>query len=182
MYLPFRASWQKVISGGICSEWQARGKDVYSLYADPLFVDPEHNDFRLRPESPAWALGFQPIETPISRHNPRWVCAELPGGLARIHWCRFGLAPFEAPKGTRPAMALNESVVSLRKRAASASFNGSLLHRAASSPSVQPSRCNSSPIKRSALAAAVARRNSPECCSPRPANAPPPSAARHAPD
>ncbi|VGO15367.1 hypothetical protein PDESU_03950 [Pontiella desulfatans] len=42
-------------------EWRARGKDVHSLIADPLFVSAEKRDYRLRPESPAFDLGFQPI-------------------------------------------------------------------------------------------------------------------------
>ena len=32
------------------------------MIADPLFVDAEHDDYRLRPESPALKLGFQPID------------------------------------------------------------------------------------------------------------------------
>ena len=44
-------------------EWKAKGKDVHSVYADPLFVDPEKRDFRLKPESPAFKLGFLPIDT-----------------------------------------------------------------------------------------------------------------------
>ena len=31
------------------------------LDADPMFVDPDHNDFRLKPESPARKLGFETI-------------------------------------------------------------------------------------------------------------------------
>jgi hypothetical protein len=47
-------------AGGTWAEWRQRGKDTHSRYADPLFVDPERFDFRLRPESPALALGFEP--------------------------------------------------------------------------------------------------------------------------
>ncbi len=43
-------------------EWQARGQDRDSLVADPLFVDPENDDFSLKPESPAFKLGFKPID------------------------------------------------------------------------------------------------------------------------
>jgi len=44
-------------------EWRKRGHDVHSVVADPLFVDPERGDFRLKPGSPALKLGFQPIDT-----------------------------------------------------------------------------------------------------------------------
>lgn len=39
-------------------EWQARGMDKNSLIADPLFVNPKKDDFRLKPNSPAFGLGF----------------------------------------------------------------------------------------------------------------------------
>ena len=58
------------------SEWRARGKDVHSLYADPLFIDAARYDFRLRPESPAFALGFRAID--MSRVGPRGAVG--PGG------------------------------------------------------------------------------------------------------
>ena len=56
-------------AGGTWAEWQKRGKDRHSQYADPLFVNPEQGDFTLRPESPAFALGFQPID--LSQVGPR---------------------------------------------------------------------------------------------------------------
>jgi hypothetical protein len=49
--------------GGVSFEdWRAKGQDLRSIIADPMFVDAEHNDFRLKPESPAIALGFRPID------------------------------------------------------------------------------------------------------------------------
>ena len=38
------------------------GFEIHSLIADPLFVDPAHENYRLKPESPAFKLGFQAIE------------------------------------------------------------------------------------------------------------------------
>ena len=43
-------------------EWQAAGNDTHSRYADPGFVDIEKRDFRLRPDSPAHALGFEEFD------------------------------------------------------------------------------------------------------------------------
>ncbi|MBW3628498.1 MAG: right-handed parallel beta-helix repeat-containing protein, partial [Gemmatimonadetes bacterium] len=51
------------------AQWRGRGKDVHSLYTDPLFVDPARYDFRLRPGSPAFRLGFRPID--MSSVGPR---------------------------------------------------------------------------------------------------------------
>lgn len=44
------------------AEWQALGLDQHSRIADPQFEDVNAHDFRLRPGSPALALGFHPID------------------------------------------------------------------------------------------------------------------------
>ncbi len=44
------------------AEWTALGFDANSVFADPLFVDPENDDYTLAPGSPAFALGFEPID------------------------------------------------------------------------------------------------------------------------
>jgi len=48
--------------GGKFVDWQKRGYDQNSIYADPMFVDPDNFDFRLKPESPALQRGFEPID------------------------------------------------------------------------------------------------------------------------
>jgi hypothetical protein len=48
--------------------WQQLGMDRRSVVADPMFVDPDKDDYRLRPESPAWKLGFQAI--PVEKIGP----------------------------------------------------------------------------------------------------------------
>jgi len=51
--------------GGVAftyAEWQLLGYDVHSRCADPFFVDAAQDDFRLRSESPALALGFVPFD------------------------------------------------------------------------------------------------------------------------
>ena len=46
-------------SGKSLDEWQSAGQDKHSIVADPLFVDPEHDDFRLQSGSPAVQIGFE---------------------------------------------------------------------------------------------------------------------------
>jgi len=43
-------------------DWKDRGMDLHSVVADPLFVNPEKSDFRLKSNSPALKLGFKPIQ------------------------------------------------------------------------------------------------------------------------
>ncbi len=46
------------------SQWQEWfGQDRNTIIADPLFVNPENGDFRLKPGSPAEKIGFVPIDT-----------------------------------------------------------------------------------------------------------------------
>ena len=68
--------------------WQTLGADRDSLVGDPLFVDAEHGDYRLRPESPAFRLGFKPL--PLEQMGPyqskeraSWPIAQADG--AREH-------------------------------------------------------------------------------------------------
>ena len=44
-------------------DWQALGYDRSSVIkVDPKLVDPENKDFNLHPDSPAWEMGFKPID------------------------------------------------------------------------------------------------------------------------
>ena len=56
------------LPGGTLEKWREQGFDRHSVLADPLFVDPAKGDYRLKPESPALKLGFQPI--PFERIGP----------------------------------------------------------------------------------------------------------------
>lgn len=47
-------------------QWQAMGQDEGSVNADPLFVDPDGGDYRLKPGSPALALGFKPFDASLA--------------------------------------------------------------------------------------------------------------------
>ncbi len=57
-----------ITPAGPWAKWLAAGHDRKSQVADPLFVDAAKDDYRLKPESPAWALGFERI--PVERIGP----------------------------------------------------------------------------------------------------------------
>ena len=50
-------------------EWRAKGLGEHSIIADPQFVDRKNRNFALKPDSPAFELGFKPID--ISAVGPR---------------------------------------------------------------------------------------------------------------
>lgn len=54
---------EPLFSGKTFAEWQKTGRDVDSKIADPQFFDAAAGDFRLKPGSPALAMGFKPIDT-----------------------------------------------------------------------------------------------------------------------
>ena len=44
-------------------KWHRMGHDTNTKFTDPLFVDRENHDYRLKPQSPALAMGFRQIDT-----------------------------------------------------------------------------------------------------------------------
>ncbi len=61
--------------GRTLEEWRAMGNDENSLIADPRFVAPERDDYRMEPGSPAEKIGFEPISMSwIGLYgDPAWV-------------------------------------------------------------------------------------------------------------
>jgi len=56
-------------AGATLEQWRARGHDKNSRIADPLFLSAQQEDFRLKPDSPAFKLGFRSFD--LSRVGPR---------------------------------------------------------------------------------------------------------------
>jgi hypothetical protein len=55
-------------------QWQALGYDRHSVFADPLFRDPQNKDYRLRPESPALQLDIASFDA-----REAGLTADFPG-------------------------------------------------------------------------------------------------------
>jgi len=53
-------------------QWRESGQDLHSRFADPLFVNPSQGDFDLKEDSPAFDVGYYPIDWTVagSRHWP----------------------------------------------------------------------------------------------------------------
>lgn len=61
--LIYHAGGPVAMSNGLTfQQWQAAGGDAHSVVADPLFQDPEQEDFTFRPGSPALALGIHSVD------------------------------------------------------------------------------------------------------------------------
>ena len=73
--------------------WRKLARDTHSIVADPKFVNPAQDDYRLRPDSPAFKLGFKPI--PVEKIGPyqspdraTWPIIEEPGARERLRSLR----------------------------------------------------------------------------------------------
>ena len=84
---------EEVVPATEWEAWQLAGADVHSIVADPMFVDAEHGDFRLKPESPALKQGFEPI--PMDKiglyedgARATWPVREAEGVREHPEWLR----------------------------------------------------------------------------------------------
>jgi hypothetical protein len=74
--LYWNASGEEItFAGKSLKQWQEGGYESGSKIADPLFVDPENGDFRLRDDSVAKEIGFQPFDYERAGvyGDPQWI-------------------------------------------------------------------------------------------------------------
>jgi len=115
--LPLSIPRDKVATEDEWDSWLKMGKDKHSLVADPKFVDADAGDYRLRPDSPAFALGFKPI--PMDKIGPyeddlraSWPIREVRGAKdwLKVDWSapKPRVAP---PRDTTPFTAEKRATV-----------------------------------------------------------------------
>ncbi|HUT90919.1 MAG TPA: right-handed parallel beta-helix repeat-containing protein [Thermoguttaceae bacterium] len=116
----FNAAGDPVTFAGMdLQAWQALGYDQHSVIADPLFVDPENSDYRLKPDSPALKIGFKPFQSNEAGvyGDPKWIEKAA----------RAKMPTLELPPGP-PPMAIHDDFertpVGSRPRAAQAYVEG----------------------------------------------------------
>ncbi|MBP5285266.1 MAG: right-handed parallel beta-helix repeat-containing protein [Kiritimatiellae bacterium] len=61
---------------GSWDDFVATEREIGGVFADPLFVDVAARDFRLKPESPAFALGFKPFDPSLAGSDLLAECGE----------------------------------------------------------------------------------------------------------
>ena len=61
-YNPVKSLAEVDFNGLSFDNWKQTGKDIHSVYADPMFKDIDNKDFRLKDDSPAFKLGFKQID------------------------------------------------------------------------------------------------------------------------
>jgi len=59
---PVRIDAPGLVKKGSWEAWQKLGQEEGGVAADPQFVNPAQRDYRLKPTSPALALGFKPVD------------------------------------------------------------------------------------------------------------------------
>jgi len=64
---------------------EERGQDLHSIIADPLFVDPDNADFRLKPNSPALQIGFQPFDISVAGRQTKSAFGPLRRNVPRAY-------------------------------------------------------------------------------------------------
>jgi hypothetical protein len=107
--LYFDASGAPVTFEGMTfAQWQAMGKDTGSIVADPKFIDAEHGDFHLRPDSPAAQIGFRPFD---------YTQAGVYGAadwIALAHYVQYPAVEFAPDPPPPPPMAVHDDFESPR--------------------------------------------------------------------
>jgi hypothetical protein len=86
----WNAAGREVTFAGMQLEkWQQKeGHDRHSIIADPLFVDPAKGDFRLKPDSPALKIGFEPFDyTKAGVYgDPAWIAKADEATYPPLEW------------------------------------------------------------------------------------------------